>query len=61
MGNYEDYIYDVFNTLEKKNLKEKFFKQLDKMYWQDKHRYKTQKDKYEYALNKVLKECENEK
>jgi len=26
------------------------------MRWQDKHRYKTPKEKYEYAYNKVLKE-----
>ena len=59
MGNYEDYIYDVFNTLEEKNLKEKFFEQLNKMYWQDKHKYKSQRDRYECALKKVIREQKN--
>ena len=56
MGFSEDYIYDIFNELEKKSLKDSFYKQLNKMRWQDKHRYKTPKEKYEYAYNKVLKE-----
>jgi hypothetical protein len=56
MGFSEDYIYDIFNELEKKSLKDSFHKQLNKMRWQDKHRYKTPKEKYEYAYNKVLKE-----
>jgi len=56
MGYSEDYIYDIFEELEKKELKESFHNQLSKMRWQDKHRYKTPKETYEYAYKKVLKE-----
>lgn len=55
MGNYEDAIYLIFEELENKNLKNEFYKQLDKMKFQEKHRYKSPKDKYEYAFDKVIK------
>ena len=54
MGQSEDYIYEIFETLEKKNLKTSFFNQLEKMKWQDKHRYKPLKERYEYAFNKIV-------
>ena len=56
MGFSEDYIYDIFNELEKKSLKDSFYKQLKKMEWQDKHKYKPPKEKYEYAYKKVAKQ-----
>lgn len=55
MGNYEDTIYLIFEELENKNLKNEFYKQLEKMKFQEKHRYKSPKDKYEYAFDKVIK------
>lgn len=55
MGNYEDAIYLIFEELENKNLKNEFYKQLEKMKFQEKHRYKSPKDKYEYAFDKVIK------
>lgn len=55
MGNYEDTIYLIFEELENKNLKNEFYKQLQKMKFQEKHRYKSPKDKYEYAFDKVIK------
>jgi len=54
MGQSEDYIYEIFETLEKRNLKTSFFNQLEKMKWQDKHRYKPLKERYEYAFNKIV-------
>ncbi len=54
MGYSEDYIYEIFEELEKKELKESFHSQLNKMKWQDKHKYKTPKEKYEYAFKKVI-------
>lgn len=56
MGNSEDYIYEIFEELEKKELKEPFFKQIEKMRWQDKHKYKSYKDVFEYAYKKVTKQ-----
>ncbi len=55
MGNYEDEIYMMFEELENKNLKLQFEKQLYKMRWQDKHKYKSPRDKYQYAYDKVIK------
>jgi len=54
MGHCEDYIYEIFETLDKKNLRTSFFSQLEKMKWQDKHRYKPLKERYEYAFNKIV-------
>ena len=56
MGYSEDYIYEIFEKLEKKELKDSFHNQLNKMKWQDKHKYKTPKEKYEYAFKKVTKQ-----
>jgi hypothetical protein len=56
MGYSEDYIYEIFEVLEKKDLKDSFHNQLNKMKWQDKHKYKTPKEKYEYAFKKVTKQ-----
>ena len=56
MGYSEDYIYEIFEDLEKKELKDSFHNQLNKMKWQDKHKYKTPKEKYEYAFKKVTKQ-----
>lgn len=55
MGQYDDFIYEVFKVLEEKQLKQKFFDQLDRMKWQDKHRYKSVRQLHEYAYNKVIK------
>jgi len=56
VGYSEDYIYEIFEDLEKKDLKDSFHNQLNKMKWQDKHKYKTPKEKYEYAYKKVVKQ-----
>ena len=41
MGNYENFFYEVKETLDKKGLNEEFDKQLKKMQFQDKHKHKT--------------------
>ena len=53
MGHYDDAIYEVYCTVEKEGLKILFDKQISKMKSQDKHQYKTVKDRYEYALYRV--------
>jgi len=58
MGQSEDYIYEIFEALEKRKIKKEFFNQLEKMKWQQKHRYKTPKEIYEYAYNKVSKKLD---
>tara|TARA_B110000444_G_scaffold192326_1_gene182213 strand:+ start:283 stop:489 length:207 start_codon:yes stop_codon:yes gene_type:complete len=55
MGNYEDLFWEVDEKLSELGLKEEFENQLLKMKAQDKHKYKSFKDKYEYAFDKVIK------
>ena len=56
MGHCEDTIFLIYEELENKNLKKQFYKQLKKMNWQEKHKYKSPRQKYEYAHDKVIKE-----
>jgi len=53
MGNYDDWIMEIFEDLDEKGLRDKFFKQLDKMKWQDKHKYKDTRARFDYAYQKV--------
>ena len=53
MGHYEDAIMDVFLEIKDKGLEEKFHEQLSKMKSQKKHKYKSVKDNWEYALYRV--------
>lgn len=55
MGNYEDSIYEMHCKISKEGLNSKFEKQLEKMKFQDKHKYKPLKDMWEYAYNKIVK------
>lgn len=61
MGNYEDLFWEVHEKLSELGLKEEFEKQLFKMENQDKHKYKSFKDKYEYAFDKVKKSSPSNK
>ena len=56
MGQYEDTFYEIYNQVEEKGLKDEFYKQLDKMKQQDKHRYKSVKDHWEYAYRRIIGE-----
>lgn len=55
MGYYEDLFWEVEEKLLELNLKKEFKEQLDKMKTQEKHKYKSFKDKYEYAFARVTK------
>tara|TARA_R110001592_G_scaffold260711_1_gene525460 strand:- start:3127 stop:3309 length:183 start_codon:yes stop_codon:yes gene_type:complete len=55
MGHYEDFWYEITESIETKGLKKEFDAQLTKMRHQDKHRYKEVKDRWQYAYNKVTK------
>ena len=55
MGHYEDFWYEITESIEKSGLKKEFDAQLTKMRHQDKHRYKEVKDRWQYAYNKVTK------
>ena len=50
MSNYEDSLYEIYQTIEKEGLKEKFNLQTKKMESQDKHKYKNTVERWEYAL-----------
>jgi hypothetical protein len=61
MGHYEDFWYDITNSLNEKGLREKFDKQLKKMGTQIKHRYKDTREKWSYAHDKIIKKHNNKK
>ena len=56
MGHYEDFWYEITESIEKEGLKKEFDAQLTKMRQQDKHRYKEVKDRWQYAYDKVSKQ-----
>jgi hypothetical protein len=49
----EDTMYEIYEEVEKKGLRKKFDKQMDKMENQDKHKWKTICEKQEYALRRI--------
>mgnify|MGYP003626484468 FL=1 len=53
MGHYEDFWYEVTESIEREGLKKQFDEQLKKMNNQDKHKYKDSKDRWSYAYDKV--------
>ena len=55
MGHYEDFWYDITDSIEEKGLKKEFDAQLKKMTNQDKHKYKDTRDRWSYAHTKVMK------
>ena len=55
MGHYEDFWYDITESIKKSGLKKEFDQQLSKMDGQDKHRYKDTRDRWQYAFEKVSK------
>ena len=55
MGHYEDFWYDITESINSKGLKKEFDAQLSKMDGQEKHRYKDTRDRWSYAHSKVMK------
>ena len=54
MGHQEDFWYEITESINNRGLKEEFDTQLKKMQYQDKHRYKNTRDKWDYAhLNEI--------
>jgi hypothetical protein len=53
MGQYEDLFYEIYDEVTNNNLNEEFNMQLSKMEFQDKHKYKSVKEKWEYALSRI--------
>ena len=53
MGHYEDFWYEMTESIEREGLKKEFDAQLRKMNGQDKHKYKDSKDRWSYAYDKV--------
>lgn len=51
--NEENIIYNIYTEIESKGKKDEFFQQLNKMDKQTKHRFKSVKDKWEYALYRI--------
>ncbi len=58
MGQYEDLFYEIYDEVNNNNLNVEFNKQLSKMEFQDKHKYKSVKEKWEYALNRIKEDIE---
>jgi hypothetical protein len=53
MGHYEDTLVEVYYEVEEKGLKDEFHKQLYKMKFQKKHRHKSVRENWEYALYRI--------
>ena len=51
----EDTMYEIHTALTESKLWDVFHKQMEKMKFQDKHKYKTPVEKWEYAYNKIKK------
>jgi len=56
MGHYEDFWYEITESIEKEGLKKQFDAQLKKMRDQDKHRYTEPRERWRYAYDKVSKQ-----
>ena len=53
MGHYEDAYYEIYYKVKEQNIREEFDNQLKKMKNQSKHKYKTPKEKWEYAYARI--------
>ena len=49
----EDTLFEIYYEVKDKNLKDKFDIQCKKMESQDKHKYKTIAERWEYALYRI--------
>ena len=53
MRSHEDTFYEIYQEVHSSGQEEVFYKQLEKMKYQDKHRHKSVKDHWEYAYGKI--------
>jgi hypothetical protein len=60
MGHYEDAFYEIYDDIQLKGLKPQFDAQLQKMNYQEKHKTKSIKERWEYAYNKVTSSYSSE-
>jgi hypothetical protein len=51
----------MYINVKERGISEAFYKQLDKMKFQDKHKYKTIRDHWEYAFDKITNENANKR
>jgi len=61
MGHWEDFWWETHKELESLGLQKKFEEQLDKMRSQEKHQFKDSRERWRYALDKVIKEYRKSK
>ena len=52
---YEDTYWDIDKEIKELKLKKQFEAQLEKMKWQDHHKYKDHRDQWQYARDKVVR------
>ena len=57
----EDTMHEIYEEVEKKGLRKKFNAQMKKMKKQEKHKYKTICEGWEYALKKLKNNGRNPK
>jgi|TARA_B100001094_G_C18069663_1_gene739345 hypothetical protein len=55
MGHYEDFWYEITESIDSMGMKKEFNDQLAKMQGQPKHRFKETRDRWQYAHNKIEK------
>jgi hypothetical protein len=53
MGHYEDSFFEIYQAVATANIKVEFNKQVEKMKTQDKHRFKSTKEVWEYAYHRI--------
>lgn len=53
MSGHEDTFYEIYQEVHSSGQEEVFYKQLEKMKTQDKHKYKSIKSHWEYAYGKI--------
>lgn len=53
MSAYEDTLMEVYLEVDKRGIRNEFEEQCKKMDSQEKHKYKTVGEKWEYALKKI--------
>jgi hypothetical protein len=54
MGHWEDFWWETHKQLDELGLRAKFDAQLKKMRFQDKHQYMESRERWRYALDKVV-------